>query len=282
MTEDALLGTACFCVPRRLFVVLVAAAWCFWNMGSVFNYMIYYPLEGGAMEASAERKACTTHKCLEVFTCDGLQDTTRHIREPFLLLGGLIFGAFGLHGAVGVNHNHLKYFAYFLLAVSAMYILNLVFDGLFLSYCQHYPSNVIYTMVLSTPVSGLKDLPVSEEKKATLANMDKFPRHLVNWMVYPNFWRWYFLFAVVYAIFVLYCSHVTRILSRTYIDGPVGLGVNYRLGAWRNEVLLKHRIEEMEEELVFGIQKDLGVNAEPPRKKVEHLAAEGRHNYGAV
>lgn len=219
-----------------------------------------------------------------------MQDTTYNVREPFLLLGGLIFGGLGLHGAVGIHHAHLKYFAYFLLAVSAMYVLNLFFDGIFLAYCDHYPSNVIHEVILSTPLSDIQNVPVFEEKKQVLSEMEVYPRRKVNWLVEHNVWRRYIILSVFYALIVLYCSHVTMILSRIYTDGPVGLGVNYRLGAWRAEVLLKHRIEEMEEDLLYAktLQEDVGLNSEPRRSekaknaKVEHLAAEGRQNYGAV
>jgi hypothetical protein len=214
-----------------------------------------------------------------------MQDTTYHIRTPFLILGGLIFGGFGLHGAVGINHYHLKYFAYFLLAASAMYLFNLVFDGIFLVYCDHYPSNVIHQVILSTPFSGITDFPILEDKKEVLKALEVYPRRHVNWLVEFNAWRWFVLLSVFYAVVAFYCSHVTMILSRIYIDGPVGLGVNYRLGAWRAEVLLKHRIEQMEDELIYGktFKEDIGLNSEPQQNdKVEHLAAEGRQRYGAV
>lgn len=281
MSEDALSGKACICIPRRLFVALVAALWCFWYVGDIFGFMIWYP-----MAPSTPPKACTSHKCLEIFTCKGMQDATYHVRAPFLLLGGLIFGGFGLHGAVGINHRHLKYFAYFLLAVTAMYSLNLLFDGIFLSYCDHYPSNVIHEVILSTPLSDIPNTPVLEEKKEILKDLESYPRRHVNWLVEQNVWRWYFLLSVFYAVVAFYCSHVTMILSRIYIDGPVGLGVNYRLGAWRAEVLLKHRIEEMEEEIISApFKEDLknsSKNEKVENKQVEHLAAEGRQSYGAV
>lgn len=166
MSEDALVGKACLCVPRRLFVALVAALWCIWYIGDIGAYMIWYP-----MIPSPPPRACTSHKCLEVFSCLGMQDATFHIREPFLLLGGIIFGGLGLHGAVAVNHKHLKYFAYFLLAVSAMYVLNIIFDGIFLASCEHYPSNVIHEVLLSTPLSDIKNVPILEEKKRNLEGL---------------------------------------------------------------------------------------------------------------
>merc|ERR1719313_2845593 len=122
MSEDAVSGSACLCIPRRLFVAIVAALWCFWYVGDLIFMLIWYPLS-----PAPPPRACTSHKCLEIFTCNGMQDATRHVKEPFLLIGGLIFGALGLYGAIGVHHKGLKYFAYFLLVVTAMYVLNIIF-----------------------------------------------------------------------------------------------------------------------------------------------------------
>lgn len=276
MSEDALAGKAAFCIPRRAFVALVAAMWFLANVGDVFAIMIWYPLT-----PATPARACTTHNCLKVFTCHGMQETTQHIREPALLLGGLIFGLFGLHGAVGINHVHLKWFAYFQLFIVVMYLFLLAFDGLFVHVCGGYPSNVIHQTLLSS----IPDWPVMEDKKEALRDMDMYPVRLVNWMVERNVWRWNVLLSVLYAVVAYYCSHVTMILSRIYIDGPIGLGVNYRLGAWRAEVLLKHRIEEMEEELLFGksAMEDSGMNdAIKENNKIEHLQAERGRSYGAV
>jgi len=276
MSEDALAGNACIFIPRRIFVALVAAMWFFANVGEFFAIMIWYPLT-----PATQGRACTSHQCLKVFTCHGMQDTTRHIREPLLLLGGLIFGLFGLHGAVGINHIHLKWFAYFQLAIVVLYLFCLAADGLFIHVCGEYPSNVIYQLILSS----IPDWPVVEEKKEALRDMEVYPVRLVNWMVERNVGRWNFLLSIFYAAVAYYCSHVTMILSRIYIDGPIGLGVNYRLGAWRSEVLLKHRIEEMEEELLFGksLREDSGAqDAINEQDKMVHLQAERGRSYGAV
>lgn len=240
--------------------------------------MIWYP-----MTEQPEPRACASHACLKVFTCRGMQDATRHFREPLLVLGGLIFGLLGLHGAVGINHSHLKSFAYFQLFVTVMYIALIVFDAIFLNLCDHYPSNCIHQMIYS----GVEDWPIQEDKKQNLRDMHEYPYKLVNWMVDHNVWRWYVISSVIYALISLYFSHETMILSRIYTDGPCGLGVNYRLGAWRAEVLLKHKIEEMEEEIIFGktLREDVGLNElnkKAAEAAVEHLPAEPRKNYGAV
>lgn len=256
MTEDAQVGKACFCIPRRIFVAVVAAVFFFSEVETIVATLIWYPLQG-----QAPARACTSHNCMQVFTCNGMQDATRHIRQPYLIIGGLIFGGLGLHGAVGINHGHLKTFAYFLLGISFVYAFMIFFDGLFLSACGRYPSNVIHQTLLW----DTQDIPILENKKDALKKMDSYPHQLVNWMTEMNVWKWYVLSSILYGLIAFYCSHITMILSRMYLDGPIGLGVNYRLGAWRAEVLLKHRIEEMESELLFGDKHNHPLDKEAKR-----------------
>lgn len=264
-------GKVFCCIPLRLYVALVGAIFLFWNVGEIFHFLIWYP-----MHPPAPPRPCTSHNCMQVLTCKGMQDTTRHIREPYLLIGGVIFGAMGLYGAAGIRHDKLEYFAYFLLGLSLVYVLCLLLDSSFLGICEAYPSNVIHQTLLW----DVQDIPIMEDKKVTLQEMAHYPYTLVNWQVGTNVWRWSFLISTIYALIALYSSHAAMQLSRLYTDGPIGLGVNYRLGVWRAEVLLKHRIEElMEDELRMNEEAVNEIVGDEPKKKkkvpkVEHLAHE--------
>lgn len=268
-------GAACCCIPRRAFVALLAAAWLFYYIGDIFHLLIWYPM----MTPPTTPRECTSHRCLKVFSCKGMRDATHHTVEPIWMLGGLIFGALGLHGAVAMNHQHLQAFAYFQLLAAVIYFGFMFFDGLYMEVCDHYPGNVIHQVLFT----GIPDFPITDDKKQALNDMELYPIKLVNQHTDMNLWRWYILGSTISAVFFFYCTQVTMLLSRIYTEGPIGLGVNYRLGVWRAEVLLKHRIEELEDELVFGVKEDLGLNDQPKQKdKVEHLAAEGKQNYGTV
>jgi len=241
-----------------------------YHVGTVFYVIIWYPLT-----PREEPKVCHSHYCFKIFTCRGMQDTTRHIREPFLLIGGLLFAGMGLHGSWSINHKQVKYFAYFLLATSVMYMFNLVADSFFMQVCGDYPSNVIYqTLFWSIP-----GFPIPEDKKVALMAMERYPVKYMHWFIGGPVWRWNVILSLVLAVTAFYWSHITMILSRIYIDGPIGLGVNYRLGAWRAEVLLKHRMEQIEHDL-FAIKSE-GLDEIHPAFNKDHHHHQ-HYGYGGV
>lgn len=213
-----------------------------------------------------------------------MQDTTRHIREPFLMLGGVICGFYGLHGTVSVSSSSMKVFAYFLLGIFLIYTSILFFDLLFMEFCGLYPSNVIYQTLLWKP----EDIPIQEDKKATLKAMEAYPVRQVNWMVEHNVWRWSCLISLFYAGLSFYSYQIVVRMTRAFADGPVGLGTNYKLGAWRAELLIKHWIEQEESQLFWdGMLRDQDNKVSHPdrplSKRVQHLSQEGGgHQYGAV
>lgn len=68
------------------------------------------------------------------------------------------------------------------------------------------------------------------------------------------------------------------LLSRHYIDGPVGLGVNYGLGTWYEDVLIKQRMRSMFKEAlhdqyspteVLRLAPEKLLFAEKPRKPMD-------------
>lgn len=254
--------------------MLVAACFFLWNGGLILEYMIWWPLMPRVPE-----KPCTSHRCLEIFTCSGMQHTTRHIREPYILLGGLICGYYGLKGAVGFHYNALRIFAYFLLGIFLLYIFNWFFDLLFMEVCGLYPSNVIYQTLLWK----FTNIPIQEDKKATLAEMSVYPVRQVDWMVEHKVWRWSCLLSFIYASLAFYTYQKIAAMARIVFEGPVGLGVNYRLGAWRAEVLIKHWLEQEEDQLFSNALLNDEDAKQSKYRGVEHLSKEGGgHRYGSA
>lgn len=274
MSEDNVLGNACCCIPRRMFVAILALCWTLYGASICIFWMVWVQFNG-----DPPPRPCAGHRCMKAFTCEGMIDATVHIREPWLVIGGLVFGALGFYGAWDVQPKSLRYFALWQLATAGFFVFLYVWDGFYLNLCGGYSRNVV-----DQTITGW-DVPRSQEdkvKQLTLQKMEAYPRHATNRYVDGNLWWYYTLFALGVATILFYCSHVTMVLSKLYVEGPTGLGVNYRLGTWRAEVLLKQKMREIETQLEDNVDDIEDAIKEEARDMQKDFKAASKGHYGAT
>lgn len=235
MVEDQLLGKVCWCIPTRIFVSSVAATWVLVAVGKVCSFLISFPFE------PSDTRPCSGHHCREVFTCIGMQATTYHIRVPWLMIGALVFGTFGWYGASHSSAYYVRLWGLYLWCSGWLYVALLIADALFMRVCDAYPVNVIQQL-LQWPV---RSMLMSEAQKDVLSTTQVFPRTGVDTVLGYAFFNWNFLYMIVVTLILFWLSYKALMVAMHYIDGPVGLGVNYRVGTWRGNILAKESMLHM-------------------------------------
>lgn len=236
MSDDHLLGTSCHCVPRRSFVLFVAAI--FWLSG--FFEIIGWILFAHIRESSIPVSDCVGTRCLKVFTCGGLEESTMDLRHVFNVIGGAIFGWFGFFGALNRDPEHLKKYAAFLVASVFVYIFIFIFDSVFVASCDLYNTNIM-TQTLLWPVPFL---PMSERRKKVVTEMAHYPVSTMDQFIEGSVY-WRYVAVVLFVIVVTaYVANETMKLVSMYIEGPCGTGANYTLEALHERALLRAQMKK--------------------------------------
>lgn len=228
------LGTT-FCIPRHFYVFLLSLSCFLYGVVNCLAAFVIYIVNAGKMEHSH----CEGNKCLEIISCDGMQEASYHIRAVLVIGGCLAFGVVGLFGALNRNPRDLNYFSYFLAFVGALILLLVVYDFLFMATCDAYTYNVI-DMVFMWPIDSF---PVDQWMKKSLNTFGKYPCGSMDDFTHHNVWRWYLFTACMMAFFFLYSALGTSVFSTLTDHGELGLGENFSIHTWRDEVFLKRDIE---------------------------------------
>jgi len=195
-------------------------------LGALSSYLAI----GGA-SAVASSTSCVGTSCYEVFTCEGLKESTQHLREPFLELFGAVAFVLGVLGAMYGVEWQLRRAGQFMTILGVLYLGMAVFDGVYTGKCGAYATNIVWSTLVAP--FGLPPSPLGGGTQEMLRAMDTWPQEKVATMT-NNFsvLAWYLAIAVPWSLALLYAGGEARFLSQLVERGPLGLGVNYGLGQW--------------------------------------------------
>lgn len=239
MSEGHAYGRSFFCVSRRLFLLALcfaASGICFIGLGRlVLSYI--HPQTRSAPD-------CVGMQCYEVLSCFGLKDSTLHIRRSALVFGAYFFSA-GIYGLVHGLQKEIFRLACCLAVLCAIRFVVLAADGIFVTECDAYPTNVIHESFLE----WIPPSPLSSAAQARLSGMSTFPVKDVQ-DITSNFsvLAWYFLESGCTTALLIYAAVEACLLAEVVELGPVGMGAHFGLAQWdevlNHEGLRHHRQQQ--------------------------------------
>mmetsp|Transcript_98899 Transcript_98899/g.251040 ORF Transcript_98899/g.251040 Transcript_98899/m.251040 type:complete len:341 (-) Transcript_98899:74-1096(-) len=247
-------GASLGCISRRSFVLWVStimAALCYaqlfkWAMRS----HLWDSIIGNAWEVGPE-SGCTGLQCYEVLTCFGLQDATRHTREPLATLAGAVLLPLGVAGAHHCYRWHLRVLGLFLAASAALHAGLMFCDAAYVHACGTYPSNMIH----QTMVNWMPPSPVTLAAQAGLLKMSSYSfKDVADITDGFNVLLWYYSVAGTLTAFLTYAAMETNLLATLAERGPLGLGMHYGLGQWdeylNHDAVRRHKDKGMRSKFI--------------------------------
>jgi hypothetical protein len=238
----------------------------FWLSGAfeVIGWILFAHIREGSIPISD----CQGSKCMKVFTCMGLEESTMHLRHIFNVVGGAVFGWFGFFGALNQDPEHLKKYVAFLVASIVVYLFVAVFDLVYVGSCGLYPTNAV-TQLLLWPVPYL---PISERRKRVIEEMAHYPTDILDSSVKASVFWLYILDMVVVILLMGYVAGEALKLTSMYTEGPYGTGANYTFEALHERALLKKELRRVYYESIASG----GDAGEPVKPKVQEAEEANR------
>lgn len=236
MSDDRFLGLSFFCIPRRAFAIFAALVIALYGLAhSVYLFLFEY------MAAPMERTLhCHGRGCNDMFTCQGMEEASFHTVIAIRVLGSLIFGSWGIFGAIHGHIAELRYLAAFLLFMAVTLVVAAACDRLYMAACGVYPWNVISEgLIWMYP-----GLPISDIMKSKIIKMEAYNIRYLNALTGMNVWNFYLLSELPVVLLWAYAAHEVAMLARLNAYGMVGLGANFSIQGWRQEVILKNQLRD--------------------------------------
>lgn len=235
MTDDKLMGKVLCCIPLRYYVAAVAFAFFAYGVANAaYMFMMQlFSLSGGSRTAH-----CVGDRCLEILSCDGLQEATMHVRMCVMIFGSLFFGGFGFMGAVNHHPPELRWLASFFHALVAIYVSAWLFDLTYSGICGRYTQNVVDLAVLWPA----PNYPMREGFKFEIQVANSYPVSWVDLTAGFDVFRLYSGVIFLWCVFFVYSAYWVQVLANYSDHGVFGLGANHDVGAWREAVIFQREV----------------------------------------
>lgn len=243
MSDDKYVGTACGCLPRRLFALIIALCIFVYGVGSVLHAVLikHLPGEAGPAAWQAEDR-CEGHRCADVLTCRGTREASFHFREVTLLVCCVPFGYWGVLGSLHRHVKDLRWFGSSLVGLAILLVLLILGDGLYVLFCGEYPLNVIDEALLWS----IPRLPIREGVKLEIQRaLVSYPVGLMNKLARFNVFSFYLLVELSTALLFSYAGSQVLLLADLVLRGHTGLGSNHSIRDWRERVMLKRGMRDL-------------------------------------
>jgi len=244
MSDDKFLGSAFGCIPRRIFVfVLAFAALAYGFTGVVQTYLLGHLPGAAGTAAIRHEQGCIGHVCQDVLTCRGAREATFHFREVVSVFAAAVFGYWGCLGALHGYIEDLLWFAWFLSACVVVLTVVVVFDSIYTLACWEYTLNMVDEALLwylpGVPVRNVVKIEVRDA-------MVSYPVSFVNHLADMNVFFLYLLVEGVMAAFFAYSAHQVMMLAQYMRHGALGMGAVYDMNSWRERLLLRNGLSSEE------------------------------------
>jgi hypothetical protein len=223
MASADLLGSMCWCVPKRIGVALIAIAFLLMGLSHLMVMLV------DIMYAALGANTVATHPCQgsschdewreQIFSCDGSRTNTFHVRYLTMGVLGPIFGALGIRGIIDRHFWQVKGFVVFMAAMWVLFVCCLISDLIFVGICASYP-----TAILRDVVPWLPPKAIAMVHALGYPSLDGLPVHTVDMALEYNLLIPYvtvFVFLLLVALYLIYNAHD---LNEKMEGGPVGLG----------------------------------------------------------
>jgi len=230
MSDDEYLGAACWCVPRRPFALVVAGALSAYGIISACRLVtLCWPIVDPPPPTR-----CSGPSCFDVGSCHGMQEATYHVQQVVQILGSMAFGLRGLFGFLGNRAENILHLALFLAAMAVLVAVLALGDCVYTVACDAYP----YHLVREALLWPLPDEPVSEGVKREVREvLAMYPVDLVNVLSHLQVWRLYLCVELLVMALWAYAAHEVFLCAHRMGFGAYGLGPNFSLGQWREDIL---------------------------------------------
>lgn len=237
MSDEKFLGKALYCIPRKTFVLLIAA-WTFFGAILESSYLVFikWMLQGRPLTP----QHCSGHVCTQVATCVGLTSGTYDFHRAVALIGGIVFGYTGLSGTWNGDSKNLQTFSAFLLFKAAIVASCGGIDTGFYFACDAYAYNVVAESVLFP----WPNWPMSEAQKLQITEGPRwFPNGFMHDEVHEaTIWPLYLTIIVLQTLLLVYTANQASFLAEHCYFGVFGLGANYEVRKWREDKMFKDRV----------------------------------------
>lgn len=244
MSDDKFVGRALGCIPRRLFVLMIACFGCIYGSGGLLYAVLmrHLPGEAGPAVWHAEDR-CTGHRCADVFTCRGMREGTFHFREVVVIVAAAPFGYWGVLGSLHRHVPDLQWFGSFMLGLAAFLSALVLADAVYTWSCEEYPLNVVDEGLLWMWPTRF---PVREAVKHEVRDiMVSYPVDFMNHLANFNVFAFYCAVELVAILLFAYAGAQALQLASLISYGTYGLGASYDIRDWRERVILKDNIGRM-------------------------------------
>lgn len=236
MSDDRFLGTSFFCIPRRAFAIIAALVIALYGLVETCHLILWTYLAG----PMHRHEHCHGVHCDAIFTCRGMQEASFHTVTTLRIFGSLLFGSWGIFGAIHGHVSELRYLAMFLAGMAGVLVVAAAMDGLYTTACGTYPLNVINEALIWM----YPGLPISDVLKSKIEKLDTFNMRYLDTLTDRNVFYSYLLTELPIFALYLYVAHEVAMLARLNAYGMVGLGANFSIQGWREEVKLKNQLRE--------------------------------------
>lgn len=295
MSDDLCLGKSCCCVPRRVFVLLVAFGHlAYWSSEAFYFFVFRWLLHSDSFTPrhcwgnAKEHQNGQRTACHEVIGCAGMFEASRHTYMAVFLLGGVIFGYLGTHGAYHGTARDVHRFACYMVGKAACLLSIAAFDGLYFEVCNGYPFQVVSEAILWR----MPGVPIDDTIKQQVSMLTAYPVGFLNPLLQHgtasslNIWLWYLVPLFLQVLFWLYVARECWAFADLVAFGEHGLGATYNLRTWRDGVLSQRavqgffaRTKELAAENVRDIYEDISwktpVPARPYRQRPPNVSSYG-------
>lgn len=235
MTDDNMMGGVLCCIPLRYYAGFVALALFLYGALNIAYLFLVQLLNLGS---TPPQQPCVGDKCLEILSCDGLQEASMHVRMCVLIFGGLIFGGYGVVGSINHHPSELRWLASFLCGLGIVFGAVWLFDLAYSGTCGRYTQNVIDLAVLWP----LRNYPAHEGLKFELQVAATYPTRWADGTVGFSIFRLYSWVTFCWTVLFIYSAHWVQVLARYSNHGVFGLGANHDVGTWREQLLLQREV----------------------------------------
>lgn len=239
MSDEKFLGKSFWCIPRKQFVLLIAA-WTFLSafVEAIYLVFIQWMLEGRSLTP----QHCHGHVCTQVATCVGSASGTYDFHSAVSIIGGIFIGYIGLAGALNGDPSRLQLFGNFLLFKLALIATFGVVDTGYYFLCDAYPYNVIADSVLFP----YPNWPMPEKQKLQITQAPRwFPTGFMHDAAHEDtIWLLYYAVIAIEIFLLGYTAHHANYLAEHCAFGVFGLGANYEVRSWRDRKIFKDKVND--------------------------------------
>lgn len=236
MSDDRFLGFSFFVIPRRAFATLAALVIALYGLSSSC-YIFIFEYMAAPMERTIH---CHGPGCNDTFTCQGMEEASFHTVIAIRVVGSLLFGCWGIFGAIHGHVSELRYLSVFLFFMAATIVVAAACDKAYMSICNVYPWNVISEgLIWMYP-----GLPISDIMKRKIVQMETYNIRYLNALTGMNIWHVYLMAELPVVLLWAYAAHEVAMLARLNAYGMVGLGANFSIQGWRQDVILKNKLRD--------------------------------------